>query len=94
MKERKGVEQCRNGILISSQEHLKKLLKPYDNDTKTWRLPEIAVDAFLAYFETRHAVHLSSFLRNVQDQDAQPVSSPDHRAARLLLFATAWITCL
>lgn len=58
-----GLEQCRNGVLVHSVQDLTKLLKPKENIELPWEFTKSLVDVFLADFSSKHAVHLSPFLR-------------------------------
>jgi hypothetical protein len=61
-----GLQQCRNGILIQSYEHLIHILNPDTNIDVPRELTGLMADMFLADFATRRAVHFSPQLRNIE----------------------------
>jgi hypothetical protein len=57
----KLLEGCHKGVLVESEEHLRRLLMAGRDDPKLEFLAQQAVDIFLVDFSTRHAANLSPF---------------------------------
>lgn len=56
------LEQCRRGVLVTSEEHLKELLTVGTDDPALRRITKEATDLFLVDFASKHAIHYSPFL--------------------------------
>ncbi|CAG0992595.1 hypothetical protein ANRL3_02879 [Anaerolineae bacterium] len=63
-----GLQQCYNGIVVTSRDHLRSILRPEDNPRLLSELVAAMMDLFLADLDSRHAVHFSPQLRELTSE--------------------------